>query len=417
MKKIRTFVLPITIVMTVISMILLIEIMRDNYIIGHDAYDKRLQSVEDAKNNKIVKKKKAKEEVKEEALDEKNILSIIAHKEEFSSEEYVEKLLNAMTIEEKIGQMFFVRCPDNGINEVLDSNVGGVLLFARDFENEQPDTIKKKIQDAQDNSLVPMLIGVDEEGGTVTRISRFTQYRNEKFKSPRELYEYGGIGYLIQENCEKCELLKSLGINVNFAPVCDVSEDSSDFIYDRSIGLTPYETGIYVYNVVLNYRYHKVGSVLKHFPGYGSNSDTHTGISVDKRTLEYLEENDLVPFAFGMEAGCECIMVSHNIINCMDDSLPSSLSLKVHEYLRNNMNYDNVIITDDLAMDAIVKYVDSEKVMELAIKAGNDCVISTNYKEEAKKVSELVENGTIKEETINNAVRRILKWKISLELL
>ena len=216
------------------------------------------------------------------------------------------------------------------------------------------------------------------------------------------------------DSTEKCNLLTELGINVNYAPVCDVSTNPEDYMYSRSIGLSAEETGDFVAKIVKNMQVNGVGSVLKHFPGYGSNSDTHTGMSIDNRTIEEFENYDLIPFKRGIEEGAQCILVSHNIITCMDDSMPSSLSINVHNYLRNNMNYQGVIITDDLAMDAIQEYVDPEKAAIYAVKAGNDMIVCTDYKKQIPNVLQAVKSGEISENTINESVRRILEWKMQL---
>lgn len=98
---------------------------------------------------------------------------------------------------------------------------------------------------------------------------------------------------------------------------------------------------------------YQIGSVLKHFPGYGDNADTHTGLAVDSRSLQELESSDLLPFAAGIDAGCGAILVSHNIVQALDGDSPASLSPAVHQYLRDTMGFDGVVMTDDLVMEAI----------------------------------------------------------------
>ena len=119
-----------------------------------------------------------------------------------------------------------------------------------------------------------MLIGVDEEGGTVVRVSSNPNLRGTKFQSPQALYSEGGFDRITSDTAEKDALLRDLGINVNFAPVCDVSTDPSDFIYARSFGMDAEQTGEYVRTVVTQMVSDKTGMVLKHFPGYGNNADT-----------------------------------------------------------------------------------------------------------------------------------------------
>ena len=164
------------------------------------------------------------------------------------------------------------------------------------------------------------------------------------------------------------------GININFAPVCDVSQDPADFIYDRTLGRDAQETSQYVAAVVETMAEEGMGSVLKHFPGYGNNVDTHTGIAVDQRPLETFEASDFLPFQAGTEAGGgkTAVLVSHNIMAAVDDTLPASLSPAVHDLLREQLGFDGVVMTDDLAMEAVAAYSADGAVAVMALEAGND---------------------------------------------
>jgi beta-N-acetylhexosaminidase len=144
-------------------------------------------------------------------------------------------------------------------------------------------SVKKTIGGYQDVSKIPMLITVDEEGGSVTRISRYKAFRSGKFQSPQAVYKAGGAAAIRADVREKAKLLKSLGVNVNLAPVSDVPTSADSFIYGRSFGTDPVLTGKYVAAVVKESKKAGLGAVLKHFPGYGDNGDTHTGIEVDSR--------------------------------------------------------------------------------------------------------------------------------------
>ena len=327
-------------------------------------------------------------------------------------------LLDAMTVEEKVGQLFLARCPDTkAVEEILQYHFGGYILFARDFENETPDSVRATISGYQSASSIPMLIAVDEEGGTVTRVSRYKAFREKKFNSPRYLYGKGGLPLIQQTEAEKCQLLASLGINVNVGPVCDVTTNSAAFMYNRSLGQSPEITGQFVSSVVQVMAENGIGSVLKHFPGYGNNTDTHVGIAVDNRTLQELENNDLVPFSAGIAAGCDAIMISHVYINALDTQLPATLSPAVHQYLRESMGFDGVIVTDDLVMDAITKTYGAGEAAVLAVLAGNDLLCSTEYAVQYEAVLQAVKDGRIPMEQLNASVLRLLRWKQELGLL
>lgn len=329
----------------------------------------------------------------------------------------ITKMLDNMSVEEKVGQMFMVRVPkENADKRVSEYHLGGYIMFGRDFDNKTKEEVINNIASWQSAADIPMLIGVDEEGGTVNRISTNTEFRSEPFKSSQELYKEGGFDLIYEDTITKANFLKELGINVNFAPVVDVSTNPDDYIYKRSFGKNANLTSEYAEVVVRAMKESNIASVLKHFPGYGNNADTHTGISIDNRTLETFKENDFLPFEAGIKAGANMVLVSHNIITNMDSNNPASLSTRVHEILRNDLGFAGVIITDDLYMDAISKNYDSS-VAVLAILAGNDLICTTDFESQIPEVIAAVEDGTISIDRINESVRRILELKLELNLI
>lgn len=329
----------------------------------------------------------------------------------------ITKMLDSMSVEEKVGQMFMVRVPkENADKRVGEYHLGGYIMFGRDFDNKTKEEVMGNIASWQSAADIPMLIGVDEEGGTVNRISTNTEFRSEPFKSSQELYAEGGFDLIYEDTIEKANFLKELGINVNFAPVVDVSTNPDDYIYKRSFGKNANLTSEYAEVVVRAMKESNIASVLKHFPGYGNNTDTHTGIAIDNRTLETFKENDFLPFEAGIKAGANIVLVSHNIVTNMDSNNPASLSTRVHEILRNDLGFAEVIITDDLYMDAISKNYDSS-VAVLAILAGNDLICTTDFESQIPEVIAAVEDGTISIDRINESVRRILELKLELNLI
>ena len=336
----------------------------------------------------------------------------------------VEDLLSSLTLEEKVGQLFFVRVPEaDAAADVGTYHLGGYILFGRDTADQTADSLIQTIQSYQDAAAadtgIPLLIGVDEEGGTVVRVSSNPHLRASKFRSPQRAYGDGGMEAVLADTREKDILLSALGFNVNLAPVADVSTDPGDFIYDRSFGQEAGATADYVSQVVTQMAADDMGSVLKHFPGYGNNVDTHTGIAVDERPLETFEASDFLPFQAGIQAGGgkTAVLVSHNIMTAVDDSLPASLSPAVHDLLRTELGFDGVVMTDDLAMEAVSAYSADGAVAVMALEAGNDLIITTDYRTQIPKVIEAVESGTLSEETIDTACRRVLTWKQELGLI
>lgn len=329
----------------------------------------------------------------------------------------LQECLDRMTLEEKIGQMILARCPDGTALEAIEAHhLGGFVLFGRDFENQTPDTLRQTLRSYQAASKIPMLLAVDEEGGTVTRVSSRPAFRPEPFPSPRSLYSQGGMPLVLSLESEKAYLLSSLGINVNLAPVCDIALDVNSFLYSRSLGEDPETTGQFVAQSLQRMAEYGVGGVMKHFPGYGENGDTHVDVITDTRSLSQLEGWDLRPFAAGIQTGLGAVLVSHNIVTALDDQNPASLSPNVMAYLRENMGFSGVIITDDLAMGALKSYTPAQTAV-MAVKAGVSMLCSTEYEAQITAICEAVSAGEISEETVNDAVYRILSWKHQLGLM
>lgn len=335
-----------------------------------------------------------------------------------SCAERAHRICMSMTTEEKVGQMFIVRCPGSGgALDVSRYKMGGYILFARDFSGKTKSEVIGNIQSYQAASAIPLLIGVDEEGGTVTRVSRYTEFRQTPFLSPQDLFAQGGYERIVQDTLEKCALLGALGINLNLAPVCDIATDPSDYMYKRSFAQAAGPTSEYIRKVVTAMDRTGVGCVLKHFPGYGNNKDTHTGIAYDSRPYAQFESADFLPFQAGIDAGAGCVMVSHNIVECMDGERPASLSARVHEILRNRLGFEGVIMTDDLYMDAIRDYIGTNAAAVEAVLAGNDMLCCTDYEVQIPAVIDAVNNGSISMDRINSSVERILRWKIELGII
>ena len=334
------------------------------------------------------------------------------------TDDAVEKLLSEMTLEEKVGQMFYSFTPLGAEEDwITKYHMGGYVIPGDSFDNKSADDVRAMIQGFQMKSKVPLLIGVDEEGGTVLRVSYHEQLRSTGFDSPKNVYQSGGWEAIDATEKEKAELLTSLGINVNNAPVCDITSNPESFIYDRSFSGDPEEVSTFVKKVVAICKQKKLGTVLKHFPGYGDNTDTHEDMSYDSKPLDDFRNSDFVPFKAGIEAGADSIMVAHNIMADVDPDYPASLSKKVHDIIRNELKFDGVIMTDDLVMQAITKYTGTEAAAVTAAKCGNDILCCTEVETQYPAVLSAVKNGEIPQEQIDASVRRILKWKHNLGLL
>ena len=327
------------------------------------------------------------------------------------------KIMKDMTLEEKIGQLFLVRYDKNLASSwVSDYYPGGFVMFAKDFANQTKDSIKEEIDNLQSISKIPLVIAVDEEGGYVTRVSRYSNFRDSKFLSPREYYDTGGEELLEKTEKEKATLLLSTGINLNLAPVADVSVNSNDFINNRTFNRDARDTAVLIGKMVNYANEVGISSSLKHFPGYGNNVDTHTGVAIDERSYENFLENDYLPFKEGIKNRVPTVLVSHNIINCIDSRYPATLSKKVITELREKLNFSGVVITDDLSMDAVNSYVEDGSAAVLAVNAGDDLIITSDFVKMYREVYQAVTDKKIDIKTIDQAVKRNIAWKIAYNM-
>ena len=290
------------------------------------------------------------------------------------------------------------------------------MLFQRDFDSKSKNEVISMIQNFQNNANIPLLIAADEEGGKVSRISSNKNLVSTPFKSSRELYQEGGFPLIKEDTVSKSKILKELGINLNLAPVVDISTNPSDYMYSRSLGENASLTSLYAKNVIEASKEEPVSYTLKHFPGYGNNADTHLGLSVDTRSLESIKENDLKPFESGIEAKAEAVLVSHNIVKALDPNNPASLSKSVHNLLRHDLGFTGIVITDDLSMKAISDNYPKSAVVD-AILAGNDLLIVTDYETAIQEIKLALQDGTISEDLLNKIVFRNLAWKYYKGLL
>lgn len=330
----------------------------------------------------------------------------------------VRQMISDLSLEQRVGQLFLARCSaDTAAEDVKRFHLGGLVLFGEDFAGQTPESMGAVIAAYQEAAEMPLLIAVDEEGGDVTRVSRYPAFRESRFSSLRKRFDQGGLEAVLTEEEEKCRLLSDLGINVNLGPVCDIATEPDAFLYTRSLGQDPQTTAEVIASAVRLMNAFGMGSVLKHFPGYGNNSDTHTGMAVDSRTLSELESGDLIPFTAGIRAGCGAVMVGHIVVTALDGSLPASLSPAVHRYLREELGYSGVIMTDDLVMQAVSDQYGAGEAAVMAVLAGNDLLCSTEYEVQYQAVLQAVLDGRIDIDVLNSAVRRVLEWKISLGLL
>lgn len=330
------------------------------------------------------------------------------------------EMVKNMTLYEKVGQMLLYYIPkEEPLKKMARWQFGGYILFSRNFENSTPAQTRAEIGEYQKASKIPAFMAVDEEGGGVNRVSQFSQYRSEPFHAGITNYQKGGWQAVIDDAKDKSKFLFDLGINTVLAPDADVPYSRSDYIYSRAFSTDANAVSEYVSKTVSAMNEENFLSCVKHFPGYGNNTNTHTGSSVDTRSWDSFKERDLLPFEAGMKAGVAFVMVSHNIIDDFDKGVPASLSKKMHEYIRNDMNYDGIIVCDGLGMSGVKEYVGGDKgeVAVQAVIAGNDMLCATDVGVQLRAIVKAVNDGRIELSQIEDSVTRILMTKINYGLI
>lgn len=343
-----------------------------------------------------------------------------------------QELLEQMSLEEKVYQMFMVK-PEQltGVypttasgettkNAIEEYPVGGIVYFADNLVSvpQTKDMISNVQQYAKDSSGVGLFTAVDEEGGTVARVSQklgTTSFSNMKYYG--DINDAGQgytIGYTIGSD------LHRLGFNVDFAPVADVNVNEYNELGNRIFSSNPYVVANMATSVATGLQDAGVCATFKHFPGLGAeNGNTHDDsyVTID-RTVDQLREEEFVPFSTGINAGVDFVMVGHQIVTGFGDNLPADLSYTaVTAYLRNELGFDGIAITDAQQMNTISTVYSSGDAAVMSVKAGIDIILMPeDLQESVNAVCNAVNNGEISESRIDESVTRILNQKYELGL-
>ncbi len=375
---------------------------------------------------------------KSTSFEESNNESSVETESSKESISKVEKLIKSMTLEEKIGQLFIIspyalqnsltteqinnsKSLEEQMKETLKKYpVGGIIFFGKDITT--PIQLIEFINDMQQHSKIPLFISVDEEGGIVSRIANSTEFDVPKFKSMQEIGKTGDSKNAYNVGFTIGSYLKQYGFNVNFAPVADINTNPKNIVIgNRSFGSDPTLVGEMVAAEILGLHEAGIITCVKHFPGHGdTQGDTHDGFVSIQKTWDELLQCELLPFIEAINSSTDMIMISHiTTPNITSDGLPSSLSYEIlNKKLREELNYNGIIITDSMLMGAISQKYSSDESAVKAVLAGVDIILMPeNYIVAYNGIYNAINNGIISEERINESVLRILNLKEQYNIL
>ncbi len=347
----------------------------------------------------------------------------------------VKQILDSLTLEEKVCQLFMIT-PEalTGVETVIQAGaatqeaidaypVGGVIYFAQNLKN--PDQTKTMLANTQqyatDRLGFPVFLSVDEEGGQVARVGNNSAFGVTSFGNMSDVGSRADTEEAYEIGSTIGAYLKDLGFNMDAAPDTDVLTNSANEVVKyRSFGSDPKIVTELAAAELKGLNEQGIIGMYKHFPGHGgTTADSHEGYAYVDETLEELKEAALVPFQNGIDSGIRVIMVSHIACpNVTGDNTPATLSKElITDVLRNDMGFDGMVITDALNMGAVTQQYSSAQAAVAALDAGADMLLMPeDFKAAYQGVLDAVNNGTISEERINESVRRILEIKVGMQI-
>jgi beta-N-acetylhexosaminidase len=347
-----------------------------------------------------------------------SVVSLI--KEPVQLDQPVSEILVQMTLKEKIGQMIIAGIKNttatkNTLSLINYHKVGGIIFYAENIEDSKQ-TLKllNQLKEVNEKNALPLFLGIDQEGGRISRLPKeiINLPSNEeigKMDNPDFSYD---IGSLLGKE------LNAFGFNMDFAPVMDVnSNPDNPIIGNRSYGNDPDLVSKLGIQTMKGIQSQNVISVIKHFPGHGDTAvDSHLKLPIVHKSLNELNELELIPFKQAIANGADVVMIAHILIPKLDQKFPSSMSKPIiTDLLRNQLGFDGVVITDDMTMKAITDNYDIGSSSVQSVKAGSDLILVAHNYYKIVSIVEAIEKavnaGEISEERINESVERILNLK------
>ena len=354
----------------------------------------------------------------------------------------VDEQLAGMTLEEKVGQLFLIRpeslCVELTPQQVHDASdfgvttwteemterlaeypAGGIVLFGKNLSN--PDQLAAMMAQIEKAGEIPLMVGVDEEGGSVARLANSAGFDLPQFEQMAEIGARGDVEEARQLGGTIGAYLHQYGFALDFAPVADLwTNPQNSVIGSRSFGSDPTVVSEMVLAVIDGLHEEGVLSCIKHFPGHGdTQGDSHDGHVLLERSWEELLERELIPFVDNLDS-TDLVMVAHILLpQITGDGLPASLSAElITGRLRGELGYDGLVVTDSLAMRAITDQYTSAQAAVLAFEAGADLLLMPqDYTAAFDGVLDAVRQGEVDESRLDESVLRIMRAKQKCGLL
>ncbi|MGO4538516.1 beta-N-acetylhexosaminidase [Paenibacillus sp. 2TAB19] len=337
----------------------------------------------------------------------------------------IQEQIDEMTLNEKIGQMIIIglegtKADKEAIKMIKENKIGGFILFKDNMSSaDQIISLLNALKSENESNKVPLWLSVDQEGGKVNRLPKsFVAIPTAKSIGAADNDSY------TQAVSQATGLaLKSLGFNMDFAPVLDInSNPNNPVIGSRSFGSNADSVIRHGIGTMEGLRSNQIAAVVKHFPGHGDTSvDSHLELPVVGKSLSELEQFELLPFKEAIAHDADAVMVAHLLIPSIDDTNPASLSKEIiTDLLRDELGYDGVVMTDDMTMGGIINHHDIGEAAVRSIQAGTDIVLVGHDNVMQNKVYNALKasaaSGELSKEKIDEHVHRILALKAKYAL-
>ncbi|MFD1953004.1 beta-N-acetylhexosaminidase [Paenibacillus thailandensis] len=339
----------------------------------------------------------------------------------------IDDLLGKMSLAEKIGQMVLVGMDGTKLQPeigklIKDRHVGGIILYSKNITSSAQavrllNALKQANRDAA--ARLPLLLSADQEGGRVSRLPK----EITDFPSSMIVGDTNDTKYAYQVGASLGEAMKQFGFNMDFAPVLDVNTNPDNpVIGDRSFGAAADTVSRIGVQVMSGIQSQGVIPVVKHFPGHGDTSvDSHKGLPVVEHSLQRLRSIEFAPFSAAISEGAPVVMVGHILMSELDPNTPASMSrIVIQNYLRDELRFNGVVITDDMTMEAIGETAAIGPAAVQAVLAGADIVLVGHDSGQQMAVLDALmsaaQSGKLPQKAIDASVYRIVKMKQDFRL-